>query len=70
MRNFKIIISVAFISLLMISCKNETPQEVLIDKVEATQAKKDIASNATIAKAEFTMFMDKVTKLCENVKQK
>lgn len=55
MRNLKIIISVAFISLLIISCKNETPKEVIVDTVEATQTKKEIASNATITKAEFTI---------------
>lgn len=55
MRNLKIIISIAFISLLIISCKNETPQEVIVDNVAATKTKKEIASNATIAKAEFTI---------------
>lgn len=55
MRILKLFISVTFISLLIISCKNEPSKEVIVDNVEATQVKKEIASNATIAKAEFTI---------------
>lgn len=55
MKNLKLFITVAFVSLLVFSCKNETPQEVIVDNVEATQIKKEIASNAIIAKAEFTI---------------
>lgn len=55
MRNLKLFITVSFITLLVISCKNETPQEIIVDTVEAAPVNKEIASNATIAKAEFTI---------------
>jgi Cu+-exporting ATPase len=55
MRELKLTISIVIISLLIISCKNENPEVVSVDTTEGTQVKTEIASNATIAKAEFTI---------------
>lgn len=54
MRTLKNIITVSFIAILLMNCKNETKPEVKTISVEA-ETSKTLNPNATYAKAEFTI---------------
>lgn len=55
MKTSKILLGLAFLSLVFGSCKNETEPETITVAVETIDSKKEISSDAVIAKAEFTI---------------
>ncbi len=56
MKSVKLFLSLAFVSLLLVSCKNENKElETKTVEVEETVAKNNVDANAMIAKAEFTI---------------
>lgn len=55
MKTIKVLLGVAFLSIAVWSCKNETAPETKTVEVETTEVKKQIDPNAVIAKAEFNI---------------
>lgn len=55
MKTLKLVLAIALLSLVTFSCKNEKELETKTVEVEATEVKKEIAADATIAKAEFNI---------------
>ena len=55
MKTLKTILVLAMLSLVIISCKNDKELETKTVEVELTEAKKEIAADATIAMAEFNI---------------
>lgn len=55
MKTLKTFLVLAILSLIVISCKNNTEPETKTVEVESTETKKEIAADATIAKAEFNI---------------
>lgn len=55
MRTSKLLLGLAFLSLVFGSCKNETEPEVKTVAIETTETKTDISADAVIAKAEFNI---------------
>ncbi|MEW4923193.1 heavy metal-associated domain-containing protein [Algibacter sp. 2305UL17-15] len=55
MKTIKYILGITLVTLLVVSCKNETKPEVKTVEVESTSETKELDPNATYAKAEFTV---------------
>ena len=55
MKTLKLVLAIAVLSLVAFSCKNEKELETKTIEVEATEVKKEISADATIAKAEFNI---------------
>lgn len=55
MNTLKTILILAVLSLIVISCKNDKEPEIKTVTVESTETKKELAVDATLAKAEFNI---------------
>lgn len=55
MKTLKTIVAIAVLCTALVSCKNDIQPETKTVAIETSEAKKEIAANAKIAKAEFTI---------------